>query len=442
MAAATFCLVGEDLLEAFAAMQAATSEFAKRLEDSVWQLSDKDVIALIRGQHTVESQQSAAGLRVLREVETRSIPTSVGAPNLRAWLIGSLRMSPQLAGERIRMMQRLKDQCRDTAAAFAAGTMSSEQARAITSVVAGLPSKATAEQKAQAETFLLGKAGAFNADDLRKMGKSIGNCIDPDGKLDREKAAAERRGCNIRDHHDGTQTLTWRDTDENIATVKAAMSAISAPQPGPNGKDPRVPQVRRADAMLDLIAQALRKGRGPRARGERPRLVITATGETLRTGDGFGVTASGEHISGQALRRIACDADLFALIMTEDRAPLEMGRKVRTVTPTQWIALVARDVGCQYPDCTRPADFCHAHHLVHWADGGPTDVDNSGLFCAYHHIVIHRDEWIVELGPDRRPQLRPPAWIDPERKPVVNNYWRAQQSFDDALDRHGLDTGG
>jgi hypothetical protein len=429
--------VDEELIEAYAAMQAATAAFGKLLDEAVWQLSDDEVVGMTRGQHIVATQQAAAGLRLLREVESRSIPATVGAPNLRAWLIRSLSMSPQLAGERITMMRRLDEQCRDTGVAFRAGTVSYEQARAITGIVAGLPSKADAAAKREAEAFLLARTGTFNAHDLRRMGKRLDACIDPDGKLDREEAARERRGATIRDNYDGTQTLTWRDTDENIATVKAAMSAISAPQPGPDGgRDPRVPQVRRADALLDLVAQALRKGRGPRVRGERPRLVITATAETLRTGSGFGTTASGEDLSGHAVQRLACDADLFALILTEDRAPLEMGRRVRTVTPSQWIALVARDTGCQFPDCTRPAEFCVAHHAPAWEFGGRTDVDTMALLCEHHHVVLHRDGWELEFGADRRPQLRPPAWTDPERQPRRNYYWRAQQAMKDALDQH------
>ena len=95
-------------------MEAATSEFAKLPGESAWQLSDDEVVALVKGQHRVEAQQSAAGLQLLRDVESRAVPATVGAPNLRAWLMRTLQLSPQVAGERIRMMQRLRDQCRGT----------------------------------------------------------------------------------------------------------------------------------------------------------------------------------------------------------------------------------------------------------------------------------------------------------------------------------------
>jgi hypothetical protein len=30
-----------------------------------------------------------------------------------------------------------------------------------------------------------------------------------------------------------------------------------------------------------------------------------------------------------------------------------------------------------------------AHHVVHWADGGPTSLDNLLLLCRRHHRLVH-----------------------------------------------------
>lgn len=44
--------------------------------------------------------------------------------------------------------------------------------------------------------------------------------------------------------------------------------------------------------------------------------------------------------------------------------------------------------------------YLHAHHLIHWARGGPTDLDNLLLLCSHHHRFVHDRDW----------QLRP---VDP-----------------------------
>ena len=56
--------------------------------------------------------------------------------------------------------------------------------------------------------------------------------------------------------------------------------------------------------------------------------------------------------------------------------PLDVGRAARTVTTAQTKALRVRDGGCVHPGCSRTAAYCDAHHVVHWADGGPTSLDN------------------------------------------------------------------
>ena len=369
--------MGEDLLDDVAAMEAAISSCRKRLGEDSWRLAESDVVDVTRRLHVAESSLLSMSVQVVQDAAERSIPDSTGATSTGAWLSQLLNITPRAAKERVRLAAGFKDRFGETGAALGEGRINYEQASAIHATVEALPKIATSEQKDAAQAYLLGHASHLHGDDLRKLGKALDAMIDPDGVEPREEGAKGRRGLNFRNHHDGTQTIAWRETDENIAIVKAAMSALSAPVPAVDGtRDARVPAIRRADAMLEVVAQAMRTGRLPRARGERPHLVITATIDALRAGQGFGVTGSGESLSAQAVRRLACDADVFAIVMDRWRAPLKMGRRKRTITPTQWVAICARDVGCVFPGCTRPAEFCIAHHIVHWLDLGPTDLDN------------------------------------------------------------------
>ncbi|WP_160312719.1 HNH endonuclease signature motif containing protein [Jiangella alkaliphila] len=94
------------------------------------------------------------------------------------------------------------------------------------------------------------------------------------------------------------------------------------------------------------------------------------------------------------------------------------------MTPAQWVALVARDKGCAFPGCSRPAAWTQAHHVKHWADGGATDLNNLVLLCGHHHRSVHHRGWTVRVGADGQPEFLPPPWIDPGRQPRRNTYHR------------------
>ena len=68
---------------------------------------------------------------------------------------------------------------------------------------------------------------------------------------------------------------------------------------------------------------------------------------------------------------------------------VDQGRRRRLVTPGQRIRLAARDKGCTIPGCTVPATWCEAHHVVPWANGGPSDLSNYALLCPRHHTWVH-----------------------------------------------------
>jgi hypothetical protein len=340
-------------------------------------------------------------------------------------LSGLLRLSPSAAKEQVRVAESLAHRNREAAAAFAEGEVGFEQTAVITRIVDNLPDAATHDQKRRAETFLLAQSRISDAALLMGCRKRLHDHIDPDGTLEREKTAAQLRGANFRNHGDGTQTFNWRGTDETMAKLKAALDPLAAPRPETNGdKDDRTPAQRRADAMADLVGIALRGDQLPKQRGNRAHLLVTITEQNLRTGRGFGVTATGEDLTATAIRRIACDAKITPITIDGNGVPLAVGRTRRTVTPAQWAALVIRDKGCIFPGCDRPASWCQAHHRIHWEDGGPTDLTNTLLHCDHHHDVVHHHGWDVEFGDDGHPQAIPPAWMDQSRTPRRNHYWR------------------
>ena len=142
----------------------------------------------------------------------------------------------------------------------------------------------------------------------------------------------------------------------------------------------------------------------PGVAGPRPELVVI-----IRPGEAADIVGGGT-VNDSALRRLACDADIRRLVMNADGVPLDMGRKVRTATAAQRLALAARDGGCVFPGCGRPPSWCHAHHLDTWTDDeGPTDLSNLVLLCSSHHHLVHDHGWTVTRNPDGTLTFTAPA---------------------------------
>ena len=106
--------------------------------------------------------------------------------------------------------------------------------------------------------------------------------------------------------------------------------------------------------------------------------------------------------------------------------PLDIGRSTRIVPQGLRRALILRDGGCAFPGCDRPPLWCDAHHIDHWADGGPTSLCNTALLCVHHHDRVHRDGWTITMI-DGLPWFIPPAWIDPEQRPRLNSRYRIRK---------------
>ena len=81
--------------------------------------------------------------------------------------------------------------------------------------------------------------------------------------------------------------------------------------------------------------------------------------------------------------------------------PLDLGRTTRTVPSHLRKAVIQRDKKCRFPGCEQPPSVCQVHHLIPWAQGGPTALGNLALFCRFHHIiVIHRWGWKITCHPN------------------------------------------
>jgi hypothetical protein len=55
--------------------------------------------------------------------------------------------------------------------------------------------------------------------------------------------------------------------------------------------------------------------------------------------------------------------------------------------------------------------YVEAHHVVHWIDGGPTDLDNLVLLCWHHHHSIHEGGYSIALSAGAVSVWRPDGYL-------------------------------
>ncbi|MFB9233933.1 DUF222 domain-containing protein [Plantactinospora siamensis] len=307
------------------------------------------------------------------------------------------------------------------------GRLSVEQARIIAGAVEGARREAGLEVADKALRVLLGQAGELEPRALRMCAERILWHVAPQAAEEADRRALRRAERELDRRRDLTVSIA---TDgavrlRGVLDAEAGSMLIAALDPltAPNGPgDDRAPGQRRHDAFAEVLRLALRAGGLPNNGGEPPQLVITTGFDALTGRLGAGALDIGPRLSPEAVRRLACDAQILPAVLDGKGQVLDVGRQRRLFTGPLRRALVLRDRGCAFPGCDRPPRWADAHHIRSWADGGDTALHNAVLLCRYHHTVIHRGHWQVRLAPDGHPDFIPPAWIDPTQLPRRNRY--------------------
>jgi len=314
------------------------------------------------------------------------------------------------AREHARVARALED-LPEIGAAMARGALSFSQVRALTRVA-----------RPETETDLVELAEGCTVSQLERMVRAwrTSNRLD---EAERERVRHESRTFVAYPDEEGMCVGYFRLDPEVGAKLMRAVEAASdvlyrerSPMPVGPAESQRQAAQRRADA-IDLVAErALAAGFGAEdpktlsgSRADRTQVVLHVEPETLEAeGEpGMSELEDGTRVSRESSRRLSCDASLVRVTRAPDGQILNVGRRTRTVPPAVRRALEVRDRGCRFPGCG--LRFTDAHHVVHWADGGDTSLQNTVLLCGHHHRLLHEGGWAVEWwGPDRRAAFRDP----------------------------------
>jgi len=346
------------------------------------------------------SVATARLLVMIRDFDARTGWAEAGARSCAEWLSWRVSMDIGAAREHVRVARALPGLPLINAA-FAGGELSYSKVRALTRV-------ATAET----EERLLAFARSGTASHVERLVRGWRRV---DRAAENREAAQRHRNRSLRVYQDadGMVVVEGRLTPEAGAVVRRALEAAcdrlygQGPLNTAEGEPPSFAQ-RHADALALIAETALHHELDPGAPGERYQVVVHVDAPALADPDqpGESVLEDGDHVSAETSRRLACDATRVIMKHGADSQITDVGARTRTIPPALRRALQRRDGGCRFPGCG--LRFTQAHHIEHWAEGGPTTLSNLALLCRRHHRSVHEDGFEVERLTNGELQFRRP----------------------------------
>lgn len=401
-----------------------------------WSLTDGEVRSLTQAVFRARAGLEELAVRLAGAAEDRGLAREDGCISTSAWLAQVAGLSKYEASKLVSLSRTMTAEVERTRQAWAAGDITTEQAKVIGESITKLPEWFGDEERGDAEQVMLEHAPELTIDELKRLGNHVIEVLDPDGAdeiigkqlEEQEKRAFEGTTLTMSDSGDGLTRIKAKIPTAQAGMLRTALEAFASPRRqkpiepdrGPHGDaalgHPNHAQ-RMGWAFLELI-EHLPSDKLPQAGGLPAVVTIETTLEALRTELGKAGVTCGTELSASQARRMACNANLIPIVMDGESKILDIAPTRRLHDRLQRHAIVKRDGGCCWRGCDRPPAWCEVHHPEPYAEGGPTTVDNGALFCFLHHHLLHDADWYARIAADGIIEVIPPARVDRLRRPL------------------------
>ncbi|HUR76978.1 MAG TPA: DUF222 domain-containing protein [Acidimicrobiales bacterium] len=332
-----------------------------------------------------------------------------GFTTCASWLEINCAMSRSTAFEKVRVAREV-DRRPVVRAAFEAGTLPFSKAQAITRLAdvddardakfvadAAHSSVRALELRVKTWNHCNGGDAAPDIDDhygLRRASgfmDGYGQLVmeGPNDLLDRIVGVVDAYGNFL--FHNGPAQLQLHPVDK--------VSVNPYPQADSEAVPKRPGSARRLDLLVDLFEEVALLN-ADKIDPETAAIGVTVAYEDLINCRRNLLSSDQESVlTGEAVRRLACDAGIHRLVVKGVSEFLDIGRKTRTWTTPQRRAIRARHAHrCAAEGCRRR--ITHIHHLQWWENGGTTSIDNGVPLCSYHHHLVHEGRWTITYNPN------------------------------------------
>jgi hypothetical protein len=359
---------------------------------------EEDFAELQRASELLEAER----LRHLAEIDRRGIHRRDWHLSAASWFATTFNVGWGQAKSEVRTARAL-DEMPATSKALESGDVSLSAAKVLTQA-----HEADPEAFARCEPELVEAARLHQVRDLQRATTRWRQMVDQQGGMDGDESLRSMRRLFVSKTFGGMVRVDGDLDPVTGETVLTAIRAVMDAEARSGCEDSRSAAERRVDALGEVRRQWLDSPGRSVVGGERPHVTITVSAEALRDMQG---SAELEHVGPvpiEVARRIACDASMVRAVMAGPSEPLDLGRRTPAVSAAQRRAVIVRDHHCRFPGCDRPPVWCDAHHIVHWEDGGPTDLGNLILLCRRHHTMLHACDGFRLAVEDGRPVFRRP----------------------------------
>jgi hypothetical protein len=362
-----------------------------KLDEELTIIGDDDLeAAIVELKQHIDALQTQLLMRIA-EYHRRDLGRIRHLLGTTSWMKQALRLTSSAASRMLRSARALRHMP-DVAAAAAEGRITPDAVRLLSEARRRHP-----DEFAEHQVVFADIAQYLTTRNLRVAIEHWEQQVDYPSTIARLKHQREQRRLTMSQTWEGMWRLDAVLDPDTGSVIDAAIRSIvdretvAAAREGADDK--RFPWQRRADALGDIadfwLGQSNEVGTSV---GDKPHVTITTTLETLLGLERNIPRIDGLLIDPDTLRRTVCDSTVVRMILDAEGEPLNVSRRMRTIPSAIRRALDQRDEGCIWKGCDAPASWCDAHHLIHWADGGPTSLDNLVLLCRTHHRATHNSD--------------------------------------------------
>jgi hypothetical protein len=343
--------------------------------DSVSRRTESLVASVAQHHRAISAHQSQL-LAAVVELDRRQAWRVDGATSMVAWLVQRCGVTASTAREWVTAAAKLA-QLPKISDALSQGKLSFDQIKPLVEVA-----------KPETDATLAEQATRWSAKQVRELAQATRN--QTDGQAGGFYA---RRFLRFDDRR---RALNGVLPEDQYTVVKQSLLARASRR----RRDHTPFDQRLADALVEVCKKDAGAGEhadggGARAGGmrrNRPTVVVHADLSFLAGGGGGAELDVLGPVSREVARRLACDAKVLVSADDPGGQSLNLGRSRRDPSDMQRIAIRQRDKGCRFPGCSH-TEFTDVHHVVHWVDGGRTDLDNLVELCDAHHRGVHELGW-------------------------------------------------